>query len=95
MKMNRIELSIRDLPSDLREKGEHLARLAGVQITECQAIHCDQASAGKVILQMSPTKIGRLLVGHHRIDWEFVNVLIAGQPFLKPKKIENERRTGK
>lgn len=91
MKVDRVELKIAEIPADLRERAELLARRAKVVITQCVPIPCREAPVGKVIIQMSPTIKGRLLIGYNdnRPDWEALHALLNTEPHLKPLNFTN------
>lgn len=93
---NRIDLKLSDFAADFEHRALTLARKEGIKIIqEVQAIPYPAAPVGTVVLQFSPTKRGRLLIGHNPIDWEWTNRLVATRPQLKLKALEtNERRPG-
>ncbi len=85
MKCERVELNISEIPADLRERAELLARRANVVITHCVPVPVAGCSPGKIIIQMSPTVRGRLLIGHsnERADLEMIIELLKTEKHLK------------
>lgn len=90
----RVDVAIKFWGTDFRERAEGLAAKCNRKITEVTAVEYREASPGTVVLQMSGTIAGRLLVGYNPVDWEVVQRLLASDHVPSHIEADHDRRSG-
>jgi len=91
----RVDVALKFWATDFRERAEALAGRCKQKIRSVTAVEYREASPGSVVLQISGTIAGRLLVGYNPVDWEVVNRLLAAEhPFSHIEADHDRGSTG-